>query len=350
MFALKILFIDLIFLINQKNIAYGFARIDCKDKALSQQCSCYYEDEPTSGRNLQMICNNLLTGTTNKLPDIVGDTFTANQVYSSWPSVPSSYQSSIYLDLSYGTITEISNVNNLMNLTTLILINNAITSITPDICKLKYLNTLDLSSNGLAAFNFENLICNPSNYSSTGFMSSLQYLILFNNRIKNLYGMDMIFFGFPHLKVLALKSNPLADLSIPYLSNKTIRFVNELKNNFLYFPNYFTPKPQSYFDFTFCGLTHIKLNFQLVYKKLLELNIAQTWIDNVLLKFVAFDFQGNFINCDCDYFDDAYFLVASGFFNGSAHFNNITNSSMGQNICIYKNLGYNIIKNVKGNI
>lgn len=331
----------LLVLINAPSIWSLVTKVDCKDANLNKLCACYFDDTQNL---IQMTCKTTIkTASQNLLPDIPADAVIAQSDFTVWPSVPSSYLNVTYLDLSYGSITSLANVTNLMNLKYLILVSNSISSITPDICKMKNLNALDLSSNALTNFTFESMICDPANYSSTGFLSNLQYLILYNNLIKSVYSFDLVFFAFPNLNILALKSNPITDITISSLSNKTVQVVNELKSNLNSFPNYFNPLPTFYLDLTTCALTHLKINFQLLYATLTQLSASSSWLDTILQKFASIDFYGNNIACDCDIFNDYYYLLTSGNFNSSIYYKNITNSSMGNNVCVNGRLAYFIM-------
>lgn len=344
-FSLSIL---LQILLSSRIIYSAVNNIDCKDTNLSIYCICQYDDSQNSTK---LNCSSLLMNETNKLPDIATDTVIAQRVFSLWPAIPVSYLNTTNLDLSYGTIASVTNLTYLMNLRRLILKNNNILTITADICKLNSLNFLDLSNNALTNFSFELMLCEPANYSSIGFLSNLKKLILSNNSIKAINSLDLIFFAFPSLSLLSLKSNPIADITISSLSNKTVKIISELKRGLNYFPNYFYPISAFYLDLTGCALTHIKLNLSMIFSNLIQLNNAyQPWIDAILLKFQSIDFYGNNVTCDCDVINDyGYVLNDNNFFN-SIYFNNITNSSFGQNTCHLNNRSFNIMNLVKCNL
>lgn len=262
------------------------------------------------------------------LPDIEKKRVVAKNAFTKWPFIPESFVNTIELYFNSNRIDSIGDLSNLINLNYLNLTNNLITKINPEICKLKKLVGLDLSYNLIEVISFKVFFCDlqSSEFEFDDVPSNLKYLGLTNNKIKEIYNLDLLFIGMPFLSIFEINGNKLINLKIRNLSNSSIKILNIYKEKInsskilvSLFKRTFNNMHLYSFDILENPIERVQIKFEALFnviKNVLNIDF------NLLRKFNSFRIKS--LNCDCNFYNDFKFFYDQ-FLNISS---NITRQSL----------------------
>jgi len=191
---MNIYFITLCILANAIGNYGDFSRINCRNKELDANgCACHFEE---SLQFSVLFCQSILASNLNVLPSLPGNVLRVINAFDRWPIIPVDSKSKIALILDENQIESIGDLTNLDNLEYLNISHNRITKINSSMSFLQKLSYFDLSYNFIEKFHFEDLVPNTdkNSFDSTQpIFSSLEYLFLHENQIKQIFNFDLVF-------------------------------------------------------------------------------------------------------------------------------------------------------------
>lgn len=206
----------------------SMAEVDCRDESLSESCKCGLDTELDL---LLMECQNPLDGTSSKMPDIPARTVISSNSLMQWPAIPASYKKkTLALILSENRISSIGDLKNLDQLKLLNLSFNALKNIDSSLSKLTELIMLDLSGNAIEEINFGDFVpnLNKTTWNKDAIFSKLQFLFLYNNQIKFIYNVDLLFIGMPFVDALFLDYNKIKSVDVD-MSKQSLNIISKAK-------------------------------------------------------------------------------------------------------------------------
>ena len=229
-------------------------------------------------------------------------------------------------------------MSNLISLNYLNLTNNLISKINPEICRLKKLVALDLSYNLIEVLSFKVFLCDldldleSSEFKFNDILSSLKYLGLSNNKIKEICKLDLLFIGMPFVSLFEISGNKLINLKIRNLSNISINLlniykekVNNSKSLVSLFEKTFNSMHLYSFDILENPIERVQIKFETLFNAIKNVVNGDF---NLLKKFNSFRIKS--LNCDCNFYNDLKFFY-DRFLNISS---NITRQSLvGKTVC-----------------
>ena len=304
----KILFF--IFLFNTAIIDATFVQVDCT--VLITYCDCKYYVELDY---LIMECKSIIERKLNWLPVYSVKGVKIINAYDNWPTISVEYQKTKDLILSQNQIESIGDLTYLDNLQFLNMSYNKIRRIDNSLTKLKELYALDLSHNLLEEIHFEDLVINSYkktfNPNSDQIFSKLQLLYLNDNKIKQIYNLDLVFVGMPLMSTFSLKNNLLTSIEVNDLSQQSQNVIKKAKQALETNPTYleFISAPRKYhyyFSFDYNSIASVHFNFQVLLNEIfLQFKVS------FLTKFLAISVQNENekMFCDCNIYTDLKFLI-----------------------------------------
>ena len=344
---LKITFFILIAQYAAFNIRTAPTQCFVPELDYNKTCFCFIDYNVRTNMITLMVCPHYLPANASKLPDLPYGSVSIHKAYVKWPSVPESLQNTTSLDLSENQISEFNNLTYLYNLVYFNLSRNTINKINPDICRVNNLTTFDLSYNALTYIEFQSFFCDPYSF------SSLKYLNLKGNKLKEVNGFDLVFTGMPLLNYLDMTQNRFPNLTVRELSDESIRIINTVKDYAASLPSYVLPYIKDNTNITINlsnnVIMYLKLNFEGVYSKISELKKYGNIENNLFLKFLSVNLYADMIRCDCNIYKDFNFLI-NGPFTQNFYFSYLANASISNTMCVDKNINYNIVEEIQSKL
>ena len=313
----------------------------------NKTCFCFIDYNVRTNMITLMVCPHYLPANASKLPDLPYGSVSIHKAYVNWPSVPESLQNTTSLDLSDNQITQFTNLTYLYNLVYFNLSHNAINKINPDICRVYNLTTFDLSHNALTYLEFQSFFCDQYSF------SSLRYLNLKGNKLKEVNGFDLVFIGMPLLNYLDMSQNRFPNLTVRELSVESNKIISTVKDFAASLPAYVWPYIKDNTNITINlsnnVIMYLKLNFEAIYSKISELKNYGNIENNLFLKFASVNLYADMIRCDCSIYKDFNFLV-NGPFTKNIYYSYLETASISNTMCVYKNINYNIVEEIQSKL
>lgn len=294
---MKILTIIFATFIRNIVLSLNDGNIDCNSlgqndyKNISYNCSCFYKSEENM---LNIECRSFDDLNTLIFPDFDFQSIHIENAFSKWPKIPNAFSTLSSLNMGNNRIESIGNLNNLFNLQFLNMSFNLIEQLSPTICILQNLVSLDLSYNKIEFINFKSFFCFANYHVKT---SSIEYLYLQGNQIKDLFYLDYFLFGFIFVKHMNMSHNKISKIEIGNITQIPV----EMANQIVYGSKYGINMSSLVFDLSHNSIKRINLNLIHILHIFAEIDVMKKYIS---LKVSSFIFKSNPIFCDCYFYDD----------------------------------------------
>jgi Leucine-rich repeat (LRR) protein len=209
-------------------------QIDCNSlgqnayKNISYNCTCIFNSESNT---LSIECLSFDDMNCYIFPNIELQSISVNRAFTKWPKIPNLFKLLSKLEMFNNKIDSIGELMNLLNLQYLNLSSNSIEYISPTLCLLDNLVSLDLSYNKIEFVNFKTFVC-FKNYQAK--ISNLEYLYLQGNRITNLFSFENFLFSMVLVKEFNISFNKISRIENNNLTTFSDEIVNRMFKNSKY--------------------------------------------------------------------------------------------------------------------
>jgi hypothetical protein len=310
---MKIYLISLCILANTIGNYGDFIKINCRNKELDANgCACHFENS----LNFSVLeCLSMLPSNLNVLPSLPGNILRVINSFDRWPIIPVEAKNKIILILSENQIDTIDDLTNLENLEFFNISYNKIKKIDSSLSSLQKLSVLDLSFNLFEEFHFEDLVPNVDKNSfnlTQPIFSSLSFLFLNGNQIKQILNFDLVFVAMPLCNFVVLNDNILTSLDVYVLSQQSLNVIEKVKQALVINDSYldiFESKQEEgyYYGFKENSIKRFNVNFKVILNDVF-IRHKKNFLTRFL--FISLINEKNNILCDCNTFLAIHFLLA----------------------------------------
>jgi len=264
-------------------------------------CDCFFDNNENYS---VLACPSTLAPNLNLLPSLPGNILKVIHSFDRWPIIPVGAKSKIALILSENKIDSIGDLTNLENLEFFKISHKKISKIDSSFTRLQKLAVLDLSYNLFEAFHFEDLVPNADSNSfdfTQPVFSSLKFLFLNGNQIKQIFNFDLVFVAMPLCNFVFLNHNMLTSLDVFVLSQQSQNVIEKVKQawsiNDSFLDIFESQKEYGYYYlFNENLIKRFNVNFEVILN-----DVFIRHKKNFLTRFIAISLIGQQkISCDCN--------------------------------------------------